>query len=233
MIPFVDFFNTDVPKRINTDCRMKDDGTMFECWTLKSVSKGSELLVSYGPYHKKPNSRLLVDYGFVLPFSLHDIAVIPPPVWPKTDKLRKKRKELLRDTSSTGKQLFNIGLDSGVDEELIRLARVMCASEQSLKKKARARIVEKLNKDKALSDGEEKCAMDLIAEHLHKTLKGYSTVAMADWKHLQSLEGATLDASMLNRKNILKLRLGEKAALYDALTGPGSTLKLLTAPPPT
>ncbi|KAK8593340.1 hypothetical protein V6N13_043067 [Hibiscus sabdariffa] len=90
LIPFTDFMNHDgVSKSI---VLFDDDKMLSEVIADRNYAPGEEVLINYG---KLPNASLLLDFGFTLPYNIHDQVEIQLNV-PYDDILHEKKLELLQ-----------------------------------------------------------------------------------------------------------------------------------------
>ena len=69
LAPGADLFNHSLDVAAGKSHRLSADGEAVEVVATRAYAEGEEVFISYG---KKPNSRLLIGYGFVLPDNPHD-----------------------------------------------------------------------------------------------------------------------------------------------------------------
>eukprot|EP00118_Oscarella_pearsei_P020390 m.220822 g.220822 ORF g.220822 m.220822 type:complete len:452 (+) comp39949_c0_seq21:69-1424(+) len=81
LVPVADLFNMAANERdASIDCKTNDKSTHFECFTVSVVAANAQLFVTYGSDPlQRHNSRLLMDYGFVLENNPHDCVTIGKP----------------------------------------------------------------------------------------------------------------------------------------------------------
>ncbi|KAK9037018.1 hypothetical protein V6N11_021940 [Hibiscus sabdariffa] len=113
LIPFTDFMNHDgVSKSI---VLFDDDKKLSEVIADRNYAPGEEVLINYG---KLPNASLLLDFGFTLPYNIHDQVEIQLNI-PYDDILHEKKLELLQHLTPKIKDA--IGRNCSEDTFIIKL----------------------------------------------------------------------------------------------------------------
>eukprot|EP01137_Pigoraptor_chileana_P024110 Opistho-2@91522 len=225
LVPYADFVNTNVESLLNIDCKTNDAGSHFECYATQDIAQGGQL---YGPYGSSkeamPNGRLLMDYGFLLPNTEHDVALVEPPQW--TDRVpdADKKKAVLETLGIADVPIFHIVRNKGIDIAMMAYFRVLCATSVSLADPNY--LAQQLQKGVALSDEEEECTFGLLRRYLQDALDSYGSTIDTDRREVEKLRKRSyLGKEQLNLINIGLLRIGEKVAIYDALNGVGAANK--------
>lgn len=139
MIPFTDFMNHD---GVSDSIVLFDEDNMWsEVIADRNYAPGEEVLINYGKF---PNAMLLLDFGFTLPYNIHDQVQIHLNI-PHHDILREMKFELLQHhptptiKDATG---FNCSQDTfiikevrsprgkgkGLPQSLRAFARVLCST---------------------------------------------------------------------------------------------------------
>jgi len=75
VIPYFDFFNHADFKEEKWSWGYKAEHKFFHVSAIRSVKKGHQIYQFYGPY---PNSKLLLDYGFILDSNSFDSVEVEP-----------------------------------------------------------------------------------------------------------------------------------------------------------
>ncbi|XVE99428.1 hypothetical protein REPUB_Repub03eG0197100 [Reevesia pubescens] len=139
LIPFTDFMNHDGVS--DSIVLFYDDKKLSEVIADRNYAPGEEVLISYGKF---PNATLLLDFGFTLPYNIHDQVHILLNI-PYHDVLREMKLELLRQhpTPTTKDAIgFNCseytfiikevrsprGKGKGLPQSLRAFARVLCCT---------------------------------------------------------------------------------------------------------
>ncbi|XP_022765263.1 uncharacterized protein LOC111310257 isoform X5 [Durio zibethinus] len=139
LIPFTDFMNHDGVS--NSIVLFDEDKKLSEVIADRNYSPGEEVLISYGKF---PNATLLLDFGFTLPYNIHDQVKIHMNI-PYHDILREMKLELLQQhPSPTTKDAIGFscsedtfiikevrspkGKGKGLPQSLRAFARVLCCT---------------------------------------------------------------------------------------------------------
>ena len=72
LVPIGDCFNHAEDRFANVVTKSDPANGVFDFVAMRDVKTGDELLVSYSLHSEPSNSKLLLDYGFCTPYSLHD-----------------------------------------------------------------------------------------------------------------------------------------------------------------
>ncbi|VVB05720.1 unnamed protein product [Arabis nemorensis] len=139
LIPFADFMNHD---GLSASIVMTDEDTQLsEVTADRNYSPGDEVLINYGEFS---NATLMLDFGFTLPYNIHDEVKIQMDV-PNDDPLRNMKLGLLqrhhtrsvKDISifHSSSDTFTIkevksakGKGKGIPQSLRAFARVLCCT---------------------------------------------------------------------------------------------------------
>lgn len=77
LVPIGDFFNHGEENATNVVTTSDPQRAVFEFVATRRILPGEEALLSYSLHGEPSNSKLLLDYGFCTPYSLHDEASVP------------------------------------------------------------------------------------------------------------------------------------------------------------
>lgn len=83
LVPFGDFYNHAPESYANIRSTSDPGREVFEYYASRPLNPGDEALISYSLHGEPSNSKLLLDYGFCVPYSLHDevsVALFAPTV---------------------------------------------------------------------------------------------------------------------------------------------------------
>ncbi|KAK6228096.1 SET domain - like 9 [Theobroma cacao] len=137
LIPFTDFMNHDGVS--DSIVLFDEDKKLSEVIADRNYAPGQEVLINYGNF---PNATLLLDFGFTLPYNIHDQVQINFNI-PYHDSLREMKLELLqqhstpkiKDAINCSEDTFIIkevrsprGKGKGLPQSLRAFARVLCCT---------------------------------------------------------------------------------------------------------
>ncbi|XP_021722304.1 ribosomal lysine N-methyltransferase 4-like isoform X1 [Chenopodium quinoa] len=138
LIPFADFLNHDGTSDSVVLCDVKD--RVSEVIADRDYAPGEEVLIRYGRF---PNSALLLDFGFTVPFNLYDQVVIQVDI-PYNDHLRAMKMDILQKHCLSKVKDANFspygasfvikevrssrGKGKGIPQSLRAFARILCCN---------------------------------------------------------------------------------------------------------
>ncbi|KFK34754.1 hypothetical protein AALP_AA5G188900 [Arabis alpina] len=139
LIPFADFINHDGLSASFVLC--DEDSQLSRISADRNYSPGDEVLINYGEFS---NATLMLDFGFTLPYNIHDEVQIQMDV-PNEDPLRNMKLELLQthrtrrvkdisifhsscDTFKIKEVKSAKGKGKGIPQSLRAFARVLCCT---------------------------------------------------------------------------------------------------------
>ncbi|KAB2034184.1 hypothetical protein ERO13_D04G060251v2 [Gossypium hirsutum] len=188
LIPFTDFMNHD---GVSKSIVLFDDDKMFsEVIADRNYAPGEEVLINYGKF---PNAMLLLDFGFTVPYNIHDQVQIQLSI-PHDDNLREMKLELLQHLTPKIKDAvgFNCpedtfiikevrsprGKGKGLPQALRAFARLLCCnSSQELSDLAMesAQIDGRLARRPLKDSRREFKAHKMLSSHITQLMQKYDT----------------------------------------------------------
>ncbi|KAK8672219.1 hypothetical protein V6N13_110592 [Hibiscus sabdariffa] len=226
LIPFTDFMNHDgVSKSI---VLFDDDKKLSEVIADRNYAPGEEVLINYG---KLPNASLLLDFGFTLPYNIHDQVEIQLNI-PYDDILHEKKLELLQHLTpkikdaigrNCSEDTFIIkevrspqGKGKGLPQALRAFARVLCCSSpQELSDLAmEAEQIDGRLARRPLKDSRREFkAHQMLSSHITNSMQKYDAAI----KSLALVNSpSTSNTFALRRQMALDLLTGELRVLRSA-----------------
>ncbi|XP_010534451.1 PREDICTED: histone-lysine N-methyltransferase setd3 isoform X2 [Tarenaya hassleriana] len=187
LIPFADFMNHDgFSESIVVD---DEDEQLSEVTADRNYNPGEEVFISYGRFS---NATLSLDFGFTLPYNIHDQVQVKMEV-ENRDPLREMKLELLqRHRTPSVKNIFHSSWDAftikevksakgkgkGLPQSLRAFARILClTSPQELSDLSK----EAAQKDGRLArlplndSGKEFQAHQLLSSHISKLIEEHTS----------------------------------------------------------
>ena len=220
LVPLGDLFNHAAAGLTNVVTTSDPSRDVFEFIATRRVAPGEEALLSYSLHGEPSNSKLFLDYGFCVPYSLHDEVAVPLlSALDTTDSQDGAVAGLLRslqlDKYASAARLTIDGIDAASPpHELIAAGRVLALSPSQL---ATATPESVLGPQEPQF---ERAVLQLLAERLRarlmrfdQPLQGGETDAMAshedDEHHLASGEWRRTDGAGCS----FHVRAGERRIL--------------------
>jgi len=216
MVPMADMLNA---RYESENAKLFHEATHLKMVTTKAIKAGEQIYNTYGDL---PNSDLLRRYGHVdileipgsnaLMGNPADVVEVPadliPSVIGTNPEILKERIDWWLDEG--GDDVFVLDLESPVPDVLISFSKLLLISEDDWEKgKSKGKPPKpKLDDDRTVS---------VILDALRKRLRDYPTSFETDEELLRTLENDNESSLILNKKNAIVVRLGEKRILNAAI----------------
>ena len=169
LVPIGDCFNHAEERFANVVTKSDPANGVFDFVAMRDVKTGDELLVSYSLHSEPSNSKLLLDYGFCTPYSLHDEVSVDLQLAGEIKPAMAKLLQALQLTDYVREARLTLGPDSmNPPDALIASGRVLALEEPALSQATVESVLE------AQSDASfEVAVLRLLASRIEKRLRQY------------------------------------------------------------
>ena len=179
----------------------------YEIYTLTEYNKGLQVFINYGPHD---NTRLLMEYGFILPKNLHNTVTFSQDlvysiVLPEIGGISQRKKEVI-SLNQLDKDLC-CSEENGLSWSALVLLRILAMDEDSFKKDWQRVLT-----GDCLSEDVELRVLQWSQCLIQGVLKSYEEAENASVIYL-----AIHDNPSMNLQLVLQLRYQEKQILRNAL----------------